>query len=213
MVKRLRPDAITLDVMMPGIDGWGTLAALQADAETAGIPVILVTMLDDRTRGFALGAWEVLTKPVSWSRLIDLLRSLGPTSGPILVIDDDPAFRELAQRTLGRHGWEVSCAADGRAALGAAARRRPALVLLDLLMPVMDGFAFIEEFRKGAAWRDVPVVVMTAKELTEQDHARLDGAVLRVLPKGMGSMDELLRDVERLLNHSDPQAAPAAQPA
>src|SRR5262249_46486236 len=94
MVKRLRPDAITLDVMMPGIDGWGTLAALQADAETAHIPVILVTMLDDRTRGFALGAWEVLTKPVSWSRLIDLLRSLEPTSGPILVVDDDPAFRE-----------------------------------------------------------------------------------------------------------------------
>src|SRR5262249_37447523 len=135
MVKRVRPDAITLDVLMPGIDGWGTLAALQADAETTHIPVILITMLDDRTRGFALGAWDVLTKPVRWSRLIDMLHQLEPSTGPVLLVDDDPAFRELAERTLSHHGWEVCGVEDGRAGLAVAARRRPILVLLDLLMP------------------------------------------------------------------------------
>jgi CheY-like chemotaxis protein len=220
MVKRLQPDAITLDVLMPGIDGWGTLAALQADAETAHIPVIMITMLDDRTRGFALGAWEVLTKPVNWSGLIDLLHHLAPTTGPVLVVDDDPAFREMAERTLNHHGWEVCGVEDGRAALAAAARRRPVLVLLDLLMPGMDGFEFLEAFRREALWRDVPVVVLTAKDLTEEDHRRLDGSVNRVLYKGMSSKDELMIEVERLLRNraqtgrleSDSMAA-AEQPA
>src|SRR6185437_16082105 len=169
MVKQVRPHAITLDVLMPGIDGWGTLAALQADAETADIPVILITILENRTRGFALGAWEVLPKPISWSRLIDLLRQIEPNTGPVLLVDDDPAFRELASRTLIQQGWEVCAVEDGRAALAAAARRRPALVLLDLLMPVMDGFAFLEAFRTEAAWREIPVVVLTAKDLTAED--------------------------------------------
>jgi signal transduction histidine kinase/CheY-like chemotaxis protein len=199
MVKRLRPDAITLDVLMPGIDGWGTLAALQADAETANIPVILITLLDDRTRGFALGAWEVLPKPVNWGRLIDLLGHLKPHPGPVLLVDDDPRVRELAGRTLTQHGWEVYGVEDGRAALAAAARRRPALVLLDLLMPGMDGFQFLEAFRSDAAWRDVPVVVLTAKELTDEDRRRLEGSVQAVLSKGMGNLEDLLREVEWLL--------------
>lgn len=213
MVKRVAPDAITLDVLMPGIDGWGTLAALQADAETAGIPVILITMLDDRTRGFALGAWEVLTKPVSWSRLIDLLRNLEPHTGPVLVVDDDPGFRELTERTLNQHGWEVCCVEDGQTALAAAARRRPALVLLDLLMPVMDGFEFLEAFRKDPVWREVPVVVLTAKDLTEEDYRRLHGSVLRILHKGMNSLEDLLLEVERLLHNHTTKGHPESDRA
>jgi CheY-like chemotaxis protein/anti-sigma regulatory factor (Ser/Thr protein kinase) len=201
MVKRLRPDAITLDVLMPGIDGWGTLAALQADRETANIPVILITMLDDRTRGFALGAWEILPKPVSWGRLIDLLHHIEPNTGPVLLVDADPAFRDLAGRTLHQHGWEVCCAENGRDALTAAARRRPALVLLDLPLPVMDGFAFLEAFRRDPVWREVPVVVLTARDLTDEERCRLNGSVQRILSKGMSSLDELLGEVEWLLHH------------
>ncbi len=200
MVKRLSPDAITLDVLMPGIDGWGTLAALQGDAETAHIPVILITMLDDRSRGVALGAWEVLSKPVNWSRLIDLLQAVEPHTGPVLVVDDDPSFRAMGERTLQEHGWEVCCAESGPAALVEAARRRPSLVLLDLLMPDMDGFEFLERFRAEAAWRDVPVVVVTAREqLTTEEQARLDEGVLGVLCKGMSDPEGLLREIERLL--------------
>jgi signal transduction histidine kinase/DNA-binding response OmpR family regulator len=211
MVKRVQPDAITLDVLMPGIDGWGTLAALQADAETAHIPVIVITMLDDRARGFALGAWEILTKPVNWSGLIDILRHLEPNTGPVLVVDDDPAFREMAERTLSHHGWEVCGAEDGRAALTAAARRRPVLVLLDLLMPGMDGFEFLQAFRKEAIWRDVPVVVLTAKDLTEEEHRRLDGSVLKVLYKGMSTKDELMTEIERLLRNRTPARSVEAE--
>ena len=208
VVKKIAPDAITLDVLMPGLDGWGTLAALQADAETADIPVILITMLDDRTRGFALGAWEILPKPIDWSRLIDLLRHLEPHTGPVLLVDDDPAMRELASRTLSQHGWEVCCRSRtlGQAALAAAVAGGgcPALVVLDLLMPVMDGFEFLEAFRKDPSWREVPVVVLTAKDLTEEDRQRLDGSVQRTLSKGMGNLDELLREIEWLLhNHKN----------
>jgi PAS domain S-box-containing protein len=208
MVKRLQPDAITLDVLMPGIDGWGTLAALQADVETANIPVIMITMLDDRTRGFALGAWEVLPKPISWSRLIDLLRHIEPNTGPVLLVDHDPAFRELAGRTLMQHGWEVCGVENGRAALTAAARRRPALVLLDLVMPVMDGFEFLQEFRKDAAWRDVPVVVLTGTDVTAEDRQRLSGQVQRILSKGLSSQEELLREIEWLLHNHTTTAHP-----
>jgi signal transduction histidine kinase/DNA-binding response OmpR family regulator len=210
MVKRLRPDAITLDVLMPGIDGWGTLAALQVDAETAHIPVILITILDDRTRGFALGAWEILPKPISWSRLVDLLHHLEPNTGPVLLVDDDPALRELAGRTLRQHGLEVCCAENGREALTAAARRCPSLVLLDLAMPVMDGFEFVEAFRKDPARREVPVVVLTARDLTDDDRRRLNGMVQRILPKGMGTLDELLREVEWLLHNH--KASPRPEP-
>src|SRR5262249_2257919 len=184
-----------------------------ADVETASIPVILITMLDDRTRGFALGAWEVLPKPISWSRLIDLLRHIEPNTGPVLVVDDDPTFRELAGRTLNQHGWEVCCAENGRVALAAAARRRPALVLLDLLMPEMDGFEFLEAFRKDSAWREVPVVVLTAKDITDEDRRRLNGSVERILSKGMGNLDDLLREVEWLLHNHHHSAHPEADVA
>jgi signal transduction histidine kinase/DNA-binding response OmpR family regulator len=209
LVKKIRPDAITLDVLMPGIDGWGTLAALQADAETCHIPVIMITMLDDRTRGFALGAWEFLPKPISWSRLIDLLNHVEPHTGPVLLVDDDPAMRELASRTLSQHGWDVFSVENGKAALEAAARRKPVMVLLDLLMPVMDGFEFLEAFRKEPAWREVPVVVLTAKHLTDDDYRRLDGSVQKILSKGMSNLVELLREVEWLLHNHMKTATPA----
>jgi CheY-like chemotaxis protein len=125
----------------------------------------------------------------------------------VLLVDHDPAFRELAGGTLRRAGWDVTCAEDGRAALAAAARRRPALVLLDLTMPVMDGFEFLETFRKDSAWREVPVVVMTGKELTEQERRRL-GPVNRILSKGMASLDEVLREVEWLLNNHETPLSP-----
>jgi signal transduction histidine kinase/DNA-binding response OmpR family regulator len=198
MVKRVAPDAITLDVLMPGIDGWGTLAALQADAETMRIPVILITMTDARKRGFALGAWEVLTKPVSWTRLIDLLHSIEPNAGPVLIVDDDPAFRLMGERTLNQHGWDVCHASDVPSALKAAAQRRPGLVLLNLTMPNMDGMAFLDDLQKQPGCEGVPVVAVTARELSEDDSRRLAGKVLGILPKGICGPEELVREVERL---------------
>jgi CheY-like chemotaxis protein len=203
MVKRIRPEVITLDVVLPGIDGWGVLAALKADAETASIPIILVTILDDRTRGYALGAADYLTKPIDGERLCRTVQKHQHASpGSVLVIDDDPDFREICRRTLASAGWLIVEAEDGRAGLARLEEQRPAVILLDLIMPGLDGFEFIEELKKHPDWRHVPVLVLTAKDLTPEDGRRLNGSVARVLEKRNFSPNALLREIhERVQQH------------
>src|SRR5438067_1097627 len=176
LARELRPAVITLDVLMPGMDGWAVLAALKADPDLAEIPVIMLTMLTDRNLGYALGAADFLTKPVDRERLAALLsRHLPqPHGGPVLVVDDDGPARELLRRALERDGRAVVEAEDGRAALERVAAERPALILLDLMMPGMDGFEFVAELRQREDWRAIPVVVITARSLTPEDHARLN---------------------------------------
>ena len=156
--------------MMPGMDGWAVLAALKADAATADIPVIMVTIVDDRNLGYALGAADYLTKPIDRERLIAVLARYRPER-PILVVDDDPALRELLRRTLEREGYAVVEAADGRSALARIEERVPGLILLDLMMPHMNGFELLTELRARPEWRGIPVVVVTAKDLTPEDEA------------------------------------------
>ncbi len=201
LARTLRPTAITLDVMMPGMDGWAVLAALKADPELAAIPVVMVTILDNQEMGFALGAVEYLTKPLDRARLLDVVKRLrgGASADPVLVVDDDPAVREMLRRTLEKEGWEVREAEHGRAALAAIARRRPALVLLDLTMPVMDGFEFLRELRGTPDGRAIPVVVLTARDLTPEDRQRLQGQVAHVLSKGAYSREVLLQEVRELM--------------
>ncbi len=195
-----RPAAITLDVLMPGMDGWQVLSALKADPDLAGIPVIVLTMLDDTNLGFTLGAAAFMTKPVDRERLLGLLRTNTRQGGPILVVDDDPAAREVVRRQLERDGWEVTEAANGEEALAAVERQRPALIVLDMLMPVLDGFGVVAELRASESWRDIPVVVLTAKDLTAIDREALEGGVRRILQKGSLSRDALLGEVRTLLN-------------
>ena len=144
---------ITLDVMMPGIDGWAVLADLKADPATCDIPVVLLTIVDDRGRGYALGAADYLTKPIDWQRLGAILRRYHPPGrpAPVLVVDDDPESRELVRRNLEAEGWRVTEAADGEAGLRMLAADPPALVLLDLMMPGVDGFGFLDEFPCSSA--------------------------------------------------------------
>ena len=165
LAREIAPDAITLDVMMPGMDGWAVLAALKADAATADIPVVMVTIVDDRNLGYALGAADYLTKPIDRERLVAVLARHRPQR-PILVVDDDPALRELLRRTLEREGYAVLEADDGRAALARIEERLPGLILLDLMMPHMNGFELLTELRARPEWRGIPVVVVTAKDLT-----------------------------------------------
>jgi PAS domain S-box-containing protein len=200
LAREERPDVITLDVIMPGLDGWSVLAALKADPATSDTPVLMVTIEDDRNLGFALGASEYLTKPVDRARLMTLLHRYGGerTSGPVLVVEDDEAARSLLRNALDREGWAVAEAANGRIALERVAEQRPALVLLDLMMPEMDGFAFLEALRQREDCRTVPVIVITAKDITETDRARLNGAVETILAKGKHDRDELLAEVQRL---------------
>ncbi len=201
LARELRPDAITLDVMMPGMDGWAVLAALKSDAELAEIPVVMLTIVDNQNRGFALGAVDYLTKPIDRDRLLTVLRRFARNGRPlsVLVVDDDPAAREYLARTLEGHRWAVRQAANGRLALEALAEARPDAILLDLIMPELDGFQFLDEMHRHAAWRDIPVVVLTAKDLTAEERRRLEGEVGLVLQKGAYHAEELLRQTGRLV--------------
>ena len=212
LAREIAPDAITLDVMMPGMDGWAVLAALKADAATADIPVVMVTIVDNRNLGYALGAADYLTKPIDRERLVAVLARHRPQR-PILVVDDDPALRELLRRTLEREGYPVLEAADGRSALACIEERLPGLILLDLMMPHMNGFELLTELRARPEWRGIPVVVVTAKDLTPEERQRLNGHVERILAKGALGPEALLAEVRELVAASLTRRRAAPRPA
>ncbi len=197
MARKLKPRVITLDVMMPGMDGWAVLTALKADPATADIPVIMLTIVDEKQIGFALGAADYFTKPIDWSRMTASLQKYRTPANhqTVLIVEDDAPTREMLRRTLVKESWEVLEAENGRVALEKLNGLVPALILLDLMMPEMDGFEFMEELRKRPECRQVPVVVITAKDITEQDRQRLNGQVARVMQKGSFQMEDLVREV------------------
>jgi PAS domain S-box-containing protein len=200
LAKSHQPCLITLDVMMPDSDGWAVLGDLKADPATADIPVVMLTIVDDRGRGFALGAADYLTKPIDWQRLGSILRKyLNPERNEsILVIDDDQGNRELLCKQLHRDGWKTIEAENGEQGLAAFEQHRPGLILLDLMMPVMDGFGFLDELNKRLPHHRVPVVVLTAKELNSQDFDRLNGRVARIIEKGdLTQLDHVMELIRR----------------
>jgi len=196
--RELRPDAITLDVMMPGMDGWAVLSALKADPIVSDIPVVMLTIVDDKNLGYALGAADYLTKPIDRERLVAALRQ-HRSDRPVLVVDDDPDIRALLRRMLEPEGYTVIEAENGRTALARLREAAPSVVLLDLMMPEMDGFEFVAEFRRHEPWRAIPIVVITAKDLTREDRERLNGYVQKILQKGAYGRDELLAEVRELV--------------
>jgi signal transduction histidine kinase/DNA-binding response OmpR family regulator len=206
LAKEVRPDVITLDVLMPGMDGWAVLRALKSDPEVASIPVIMVTMVDDKDMGSALGAADFLPKPIDRERLVAVLgryRCKHPPC-PVLVIEDDAATREMIRRTLEQDGWTVCEAENGRVGLERLGESRPELILLDLMMPEMDGFEFVAEMRRHEQWRGIPVVVVTARDITPEDRIRLDGQVKKILQKGALSREELAREIRTMARMGPP---------
>ncbi|MEB3264910.1 MAG: Cache 3/Cache 2 fusion domain-containing protein [Synechococcus sp.] len=202
MARREKPDVITLDVMMPGMDGWSVLATLKSDEELCLIPVVMMTMVDNKEVGFARGATDCLAKPVDWSKLDRLLGRIVPPSaqGHILVVEDDASSAEMLRRSLGREGWTVDVAANGRVALEMVARARPSLILLDLMMPEMDGLEFVELLRSTPEGETIPVIVLSAKVLTPEDQLRLNGRVQTVISKGSLKRSELIEQIDGLLS-------------
>ncbi len=197
LARTLRPTAITLDVLMPGMDGWEVLRELKADPETRDIPVLMVTMTDDRELGYALGATEFLTKPVNRGQLVQLLDRYAPEGAErrALVVDDQAENRQVLRRALENEGWHVSDAENGRVALEHVADRAPSLILLDLMMPVMDGFEFVLEMRKRDASRAIPIVVVTAKDVTEAERRRLSGDVVGLIQRRGTDQESLLAQI------------------
>jgi CheY-like chemotaxis protein len=207
LARSLTPSLIILDVMMPGMGGWAVLQELKADEKLHDVPVMMVSIVGEKDLGFTLGAVEYITKPVERSKLRQLVRQYAGAagSGHALVVDDDSNIRSLFRRALEEDGWTVDEAENGSLALDRVTGRKPDLVLLDLMMPVMDGFEFVLHFRHMEGCSSIPVIVITAKDLSEDDRRRLVGGVERIVEKGALTRQKLLEQVRDLVaRHGTP---------
>lgn len=205
LARQLIPDAITLDVMMPGLDGWDVLQSIKSDPDLCSIPVVMMSVLDNRLLARSLGASGWLHKPLHRPELKRLLAAMQSSGGPepprLLVVEDEPANAEWLRRLLERRGWLVVHVANGHEALAEIAHVRPSLILLDLMMPEMDGLQFLERLRRNPLAASIPVIVLTAKDLTPEDHRRLNGRVSDVLSKGSLNAVALLDQINAILSH------------
>jgi len=204
LAREVSPDVITLDVIMPEMDGWEVLASLKADPTLANIPVIMLSIEDDKNLGYILGASDYMTKPVDRQTLIEVLNKhrKDQSSYSVLIVEDDAAARETMRRALERDDYLVTEAENGRIGLERVAESQPDLIMLDLMMPVMDGFEFMSELLKHEQWRTIPVVVVTSKDITSEDRMRLRGNVERIIQKGSYGGEELLGDLRNLIEAS-----------
>jgi signal transduction histidine kinase/DNA-binding response OmpR family regulator len=212
----LHPDVITLDVLMEGMNGWETLSRLKSDPLLADVPVIMLTVMDEQNKGFSLGVSEYLVKPAESRELTALVAKYldGATaqgSGDLLLIDDDRVSRIRMASILREQGWGVREAENGRDALARMQDGMPSLILLDLVMPEMDGFTFLTEIRKSTDFRKIPVVVITSKDLTDDERRVLQTNVGTVMQKNSFTLDDLVKDVsEQLASRTHLKAAPNA---
>jgi len=204
LAKELHPVSIVLDVIMPDMDGWIVLQRLKGDPELADIPVVMATVMEEQSKGYVLGATDYLTKPLDRGQLAVILGKYlrDKEAGPILVVEDDEGTREITVWALEREDWQVDEAANGREALEKVAAQRPQLILLDLVMPEMDGFEFIDELYKVPEYRSIPIVVVTAQELTPEEGRYLNKHVGQVLQKGGHSHEELMATIRDLMQAS-----------
>jgi adenylate cyclase len=201
LAKELRPTVITLDVMMPDLDGWSVLAALRQDSELADIPVVMVSIVDEQKRGISLGAAAYLTKPIDRERLRRVMARFQISSRPtrVLVVEDDSVQRERMLGWLEGPQWIVQEAANGREALKSLGANKPDVILLDLMMPEMDGFEVVAALQNQERWRDIPVIVITSLDLDAKDRARLNSGVQTVLVKDRFQPAELMQQIRRIV--------------
>lgn len=202
MAIKSKPDAIVLDILMPGMDGWSVLRSLKANEETSSIPVIMASILDEKNRGYSLGAADYLSKPVERDRLISSVEKLiGAGEGKtVFVVEDDDELRFLLKEALSKESYNVIEAENGKVALSRLGdiNDPPSLILLDLNMPVMNGFEFLEEYRSNFS-QEVPVVVITGADLTEEDKKFLSSEVTRILEKTPETEGTIAGDVAKIL--------------
>ena len=195
------PCLILLDVMMAFQGAWHVLMTLKSTPDLAVIPVIMITIESEHKIGFAMGASDYLTKPIDRHQLIKVLQKYYPqkTSPQVLIVEDEEHIRQLLRRTLEMEGWQVTEAENGMQGLERLQTFQPDLVLLDLMMPIMDGFSFVREMRKSLEWKDTPVVICTAKDLTEQDYQQLQGNVTQILHKSSEGIEGLITEIRKIV--------------
>ncbi len=204
LAKKLRPHAITLDVMMPGMDGWMVLSALKKNPDLANIPVFMVSIIEDKSIGYALGASEYLTKPINREELHTVLKKYFKEhlSQKVIIVEDDAVTRNMVEHSLKKAGWQVFSAENAKIALNFLQKEIPDLILTDLMMPEMDGFEFIAHLREHPKWRNIPIIVLTAKDISQEESNLLNDRVARVFQKGCYKRDELLKEIKDCLQQS-----------
>jgi signal transduction histidine kinase/DNA-binding response OmpR family regulator len=204
LARKLKPSLITLDIMMPDMDGWTVLQKLKAEPELENIPVIMASIVADKNMGYTLGAVESLTKPIDRKLLLQTVRQYTLPKGTrhVLVVEDDEPTRTLQRRTFEENGWDVSEAENGAIGLQRVSERKPDLITLDLMMPVMDGFEFLLALRQNEENRSIPIIVITAKDLSDEDRQQLDGGVQYIIDKGNAKQNDLLAQVRNLVASS-----------
>ncbi|WP_156420865.1 response regulator [Aureimonas sp. AU22] len=208
MARLLKPDVILLDVTMPKMDGWAVLTELKGDPDVSDIPVVMITIIDEHSLGYALGAADYLLKPVEWNRLKGVLdRFRTADNGLVLAVDDDEDGLHRTATMLEREGLKVITALNGREALARIEHERPGLILLDLVMPEMDGFAFLSAMRERADLRDIPVVVLTSKDLTAEEMRFLQGQAEDVFAKGDVNLRDLAAQIRVMVAQGTPSGA------
>jgi signal transduction histidine kinase/CheY-like chemotaxis protein len=213
LARAMTPFAITLDISLPKLDGWGVLNALKREPSTSHIPVVIVSIIDNRDFGLVLGATDYIVKPIDHDQLRAVLRGIVALrtsgDGTVLVVDDDPALRDVLGSLLAEDGWRVATASDGEAALAALTRERPTAMVLDLMMPRVDGFEVLRMVRDQPATRDLPIIVVTAKDLSEEERERLGRSAARVVLKQALRVDDLRDQIRDLLSAHRSHATPA----
>jgi DNA-binding response OmpR family regulator len=205
LAEEKQPCAIVLDIMLPGMDGWQMLTKIKQTKSIADIPVVIVSITDDASRGFALGASQVLTKPITQDELMSALSSLGFTPAQhanVLVADDDPKAVSLISLHLNAAGFTPIGAYGGREAIEIAMDKKPALIVLDLMMPEVSGFDVMQALHRNPATVNIPIIVLTAKILTQEDRERLNGKVQRIIEKSRFDPAILYGEVKRALARS-----------
>lgn len=200
LARKLRPKLICLDILMPGMDGWSVLTAIKSDPELKDIPVIIHTVTDNPNLGYALGASEYLIKPVSRERVVEVMdKYITKQNHTVLIIEDDTTASEMMSKMLRKEGYDIAVAYNGHQALRHMKARLPGLILLDLMMPEMDGFQFVDEVRKNTAYLSIPIVVVSAKTLTSEERLKLAGYVKQIVQKGSYDHKRLLAEIRRLM--------------
>ena len=199
MVRDLHPDAVTLDIMLPHKDGWEVLAELKSQAATADVPVVIISMTDDRQLGFSLGATEFLTKPIDKNRLLETVSrvvALRGDSRVVLVVDDEPKTVEMLSDLLRHHDFSVLQAFSGREGIDMTIEKKPDLIILDLMMPEVNGFLVVQRLREHPSAREIPILIFTAKDITDEDRRLLNSDIQAIVPKS--GKEDLLRELEKL---------------
>ncbi|MBL1210519.1 response regulator [Geminocystis sp. GBBB08] len=203
LAQKIQPDVIILDVIMPKIDGWSILTKLKADPDLASIPVIMATIMSDRSIGYTLGATDYLTKPLNQNQLKTVLGKYGALSEKtIMIVDDDEPTRKMMRRLLEKEGWEVIEAKNGEEGLNKLKINAPKLILLDLMMPKIDGFQFINLLRQNTNWEKIPVIIVTAKDLDEKERKQLNCYVKDIIQKGDYDRQSLLKEIHYLIDQA-----------